>query len=346
MRPIPEAFLQSDEFDLFVIGGGSGGVRAARIAASHGARVAIAEEYRMGGTCVIRGCVPKKLMVYASRFRDEFEDAAGFGWDIGEPHFDWSRLKTHRDREIARLEAIYRSLLASSGVETFDERAAIEDGGTVRLCRSGRLVKARHILVAVGAAPVMEPPIEGGDLAITSNDVFELTEMPERILVVGGGYIAVEFAGVFAGLGSRTTLLHRGDKLLRGFDEDVRDALGDAYTKRGIDLALGVTLHRIERRGACLATTLSDGRVLEVDRILVATGRRPLTGGLGLERVGITTDAIGRSRSTPIRRPPARRSGRSATSPTGRTSRPSRSARATPSPIPSSAVGAWRSTTA
>jgi glutathione reductase (NADPH) len=281
------------EVDLFVIGAGSGGVRAARIAAGHGAKVAIAEEYRVGGTCVIRGCVPKKLMVYASRFREEFEDAAGFGWNVGEPHFDWAKLKANRDAEIARLERIYHSLLQGSKVETFPERAVIEDAHTVRLIESGRTVRAGHILVAVGAHPTLEPPIPGGELAITSNEVFELEELPPRILVVGGGYIAVEFAGVFHGLGSRTSLLHRGDKLLRGFDDDVRDALGKAYADRGIDLALGVTIERMDRRGGCIAVTLSDGRVIEADQVLVATGRRPNTKGLGLDKVGIELDRVG-----------------------------------------------------
>jgi glutathione reductase (NADPH) len=285
--------MAQHDVDLFVLGGGSAGVRAARIAAGYGARVAVAEEYRLGGTCVIRGCVPKKLMVYASRFPDEFRDAAGFGWTVGEAHFDWNVLRQNRDAEVARLERIYRSLLDSSKVETFDERATIEGPNTVRLLDSNRLVTADKILVAVGAHPTLEPPIEGGDLAITSNEVFDLERLPERILVIGGGYIAVEFAGVFAGLGSKTTLLHRGEKLLRGFDEDIRDALGEAYTARGIDLRLQVTLHKIERRDGALLATLSDGSTLAVDQILVATGRRPNVRGLGLEKVGIATDLIG-----------------------------------------------------
>ena len=278
--------------DLLVIGGGSGGVRAARIAASYGAKVAVAEEYRLGGTCVIRGCVPKKLMVYAGRFRDEFEDARGFGWTVGDVRFDWSVLKTNRDAEILRLERIYDSLLSGSRVEILRERAILDGPGRARLS-SGRTVRAAHILIAVGATPTMEPPIPGGDLAITSNDVFELERLPERILVVGGGYIAVEFAGVFAGLGSRTTLLHRGDKLLRGFDEDVRDALGTAYGNHGVELALGATLRRLDCDGGAIAATLSDGRVLTVDQVLVATGRRPNTHGLGLDTVGIVPDAVG-----------------------------------------------------
>ena len=275
------------DVDLFVIGGGSGGVRAARIAAGHGARVMVAEEYRMGGTCVIRGCVPKKLMVYASRFGDEFEDAAGFGWTAGEARFDWSVLKANRDTEIKRLEGIYRSLLSNSMVEIADERAVIEDPHTVRLMKSGRRITAEHILIAVGASPSHEPPVPGMDLAITSNEVFELETQPERILIVGGGYIAVEFAGIFDGLGTKTTLLHRGEKLLRGFDEDVRDALDVAYAKRGIDLRLGQTLTRIERKGEALSATFSDGETREFDKILVSTGRRPNTSGLGLDDVGI-----------------------------------------------------------
>jgi glutathione reductase (NADPH) len=285
--------MAQHDVDLFVLGGGSAGVRAARIAAGYGARVAVAEEHRLGGTCVIRGCVPKKLMVYASRFPDEFRDAAGFGWSVGETRFDWNVLRRNRDAEVARLERIYRSLLDTSKVETFDERATIEGPNSVRLAGSGRVVTAGTILVAVGAHPTLEPPIEGGELAITSNEVFDLERLPERILVIGGGYIAVEFAGVFAGLGSKTTLLHRGEKLLRGFDEDIRDALGEAYRGRGIDLALETTLHRLERRDGALLATLSDGRTHVFDEVLVATGRRPNTRGLGLERVGIDLDPIG-----------------------------------------------------
>ncbi len=281
------------EVDLFVIGGGSGGVRAARVAAGHGARVAVAEEYRLGGTCVIRGCVPKKLMVYAGRFPDEFADGAGFGWTVENPRFDWTVLQANRDREVARLESIYRGLLDGSKVTTFDERAVIDGPHAVRLPSSGRLVRAGRILVAVGATPVLEPPIPGGELAITSDGVFELDHLPGRILVVGGGYIAVEFAGIFAGLGSRTTLLHRGEKLLRGFDEDLRDALCAAYRERGIALELGNTLSKVERRDGALAATLADGRSIEADTILVATGRRPNTRGLGLETVGVATDEVG-----------------------------------------------------
>ncbi|MET0743825.1 MAG: glutathione-disulfide reductase [Microvirga sp.] len=285
--------MSADEVDLFVIGGGSGGVRAARVAAGYGARVMVAEEYRVGGTCVIRGCVPKKLMVYASRFAHEFQEAGGFGWTIGAPRFDWSTLIRNKDVEIDRLEGIYRTNLAKAGVEVVDDRATIEDEHTVRLQRAGRTVRARYILVAVGAHPTMEPVIPGAELAITSNEVFHLKELPRRILVVGGGYIAVEFAGVFNGLGSETTLLHRGEKLLRGFDEDVRDALGAAYSARGIDLALGRTIRRLDTAPDGIAATLSDGTVRIVDQVLVATGRRPNVAGLGLDKVGISPDDAG-----------------------------------------------------
>ena len=281
------------DVDLFVIGAGSGGVRAARIAAGYGARVMVAEEYRVGGTCVIRGCVPKKLMVLASRFTDDFEDAEGFGWSVGERRFDWTTLIANKDREIDRLERIYRTNLDKAGVEIVDSRAVIEGPHAVRLVASGKLVRARVILIAVGAHPVMQPVIPGGELGITSNEVFHLERQPERVLVVGGGYIAVEFAGIFAGLGSKVTLLHRGDKLLRGFDEDVRDLLAEAYTMRGIDLRLGMTLERLEKTAGGIRASLSDGQTVEVDQVLVATGRRPSTEGLGLGTAGITCDAAG-----------------------------------------------------
>ena len=281
------------DVDLFVIGGGSAGVRAGRIAAGYGARVMLAEEFRVGGTCVIRGCVPKKLLVYASRFADEFEDAAGFGWSVPEPRFDWATLIRNKDAEIARLESIYRANLEKAGVEIVDTRAVVEDAHTVRLTSSGARLTARNILVSVGAHPTLEPRIPGGELGITSNEVFHLERFPERILVIGGGYIAVEFAGVFAGLGSEVTLLHRGEKLLRGFDEDLRDALGEAYGKRGIRLALGRTVERLDRTAGGIAATLSDGSIIEVDTVLGATGRRPNTTGLGLEKAGVAVDEVG-----------------------------------------------------
>ena len=281
------------DVDLFVIGGGSGGVRAARIAAGYGARVMLAEEYRMGGTCVIRGCVPKKLLVYASRFRDEFEDAAGFGWTMPEARFDWATLIRNKDAEISRLENVYRGNLTGAGVEILDSRAVIEDQHTVHVLKTGARVRARYILVATGAHPTLDPPIPGGELAITSNEVFHLARFPERILVVGGGYIAVEFAGVFCGLGAQVTLLHRGDRLLRGFDEDIRAGLGEAYAKRGIDLRLKRTVERLERRGDAIAARLSDGSEVVADTVLAAVGRRPNTAGLGLDMAGIDVDRAG-----------------------------------------------------
>jgi glutathione reductase (NADPH) len=282
----------SYDVDLFVIGGGSGGVRAARIAAGYGAKVMLAEEYRVGGTCVIRGCVPKKLMVYAGRFRHEFEDAEGFGWTVEAPRFDWSVLKRRRDAEVTRLEGIYDANLIRAGVTIAPERAVIEDAHTVRLVKSGRLVRAERILVAVGAHPVKEPAVPGIAHTITSNEVFELESLPERILVIGGGYIAVEFAGVFAALGSHTTLLHRGEKLLRGFDDEIRDALAEAYGRQ-MDLRLGRTLASVVRNADGLTATLDDGSTIAADQILLATGRRPNIDGLGLDRVGIVPDAAG-----------------------------------------------------
>ncbi len=278
----------------------------------------LAEEYRVGGTCVIRGCVPKKLMVYAGRFADEFEDAAGFGWSVEKPRFDWGILKQRRDAEVTRLEGIYDANLIRAGVAIAPERAVIEDPHTVRLLKSDRRVTAERILVAVGAHPVKEPAVPGIEQTITSNEVFELETLPERILVIGGGYIAVEFAGVFAALGSRTTLLHRGDKLLRGFDDEVRDALAEAYAKR-MDLRLGRTLERIDRNADGLVATLDDGSNIAADQILLATGRRPNIDGLGLDRWESSPTPPGRSRWMRIPALPSPRSSPSATSPTGRT---------------------------
>jgi len=208
--------------DLFVVGAGSGGVRAARIAAGHGARVMVAEEYRVGGTCVIRGCVPKKLLVYAARYADDFEDAAGYGWTLDEPVFDWGKLIANKDREIARLELAYTSNLERAKVAIVKSRAVLEDANTVRLLATGERVRAKNILIATGAAPHLGAEIAGLEHVISSNEAFHLKELPKRILIQGGGYIAVEFAGIFRGLGSEVTLVYRGDNILRGFDDDVR----------------------------------------------------------------------------------------------------------------------------
>lgn len=280
------------DFDLFVIGGGSGGVRAARIAASHGAKVALAEEYRMGGTCVIRGCVPKKLLVYASRFHDEFEDARGFGWSVGDTRFDWPNLIAAKDKEIARLEGIYRSLLDKSGVRTFDCRATIRAPGEVMLATEGYHVKARHILVATGARAFV-PDIPGGKLGITSNEAFHLEKLPSTVLIVGGGYIAVEFAGIFAGLGVPVTLMYRGERILRGFDSDLRDGLADAMRARGIAIRTGIDVTSIARSGDEYEATLSDGERMTTGLVMFATGRVPSTMDLGLEELGVEIGPFG-----------------------------------------------------
>lgn len=283
------------DVDLFVIGAGSGGTRAARIASGHGARVMIAEADRIGGTCVIRGCVPKKLFVYASRFVDDFEDAAGFGWTLSEkPVFDWPTLRDAVANEVTRLSGLYRKGLDAAKVEIREERAIIEDAHTIRLTKSGQTVTARHILVATGGWPSFDPPIPGGELGISSNEVFHLPALPKRMLVVGGGYIALEFASVFARLGVAVTVLHRGDNILRGFDEDIRNRLRDALKEAGITIRLGCTVERIEelpdgtRRAHC-----ATGAPIDADVVLVATGRRPNTQGLGLEKAGVALGPLG-----------------------------------------------------
>ncbi len=275
------------DYDLFVIGAGSGGVRAARIAATHGAKVAIAEEYRFGGTCVIRGCVPKKLLVYASRFRDEFEDAAGFGWTVGESRFDWPTLIANKDKEIARLEAIYKRNLERAGVTIFESRAVLEGPHIVRLVTPHKTVRAKTILVATGGWPNADGELEGEEYAISSNEAFHLPEMPRRVVVAGGGYIAVEFAGIFAGLGAETTLVYRGPKVLRGFDEDLRDALMEELPRRGIRIVTEKVISRIERTGAGLVAHLTGGERLEADQVMMAIGRKPNTAGLGLDAAGV-----------------------------------------------------------
>lgn len=282
----------SYDVDLFVIGGGSGGVRAARIAATHGAKVMLAEEYRMGGTCVIRGCVPKKLMVYASQYQEHFEDAAGFGWTVGGARFDWPAFMAAKDREIARLEAAYAGNLHRAGVETVAQRAVVTGPNSVQLA-DGRAVTAGRILIATGARPSTDETLPGRDLAISSNEVFHLAEQPGRIVIAGGGYIAVEFAGVFAGLGSEVTLVYRGPKILRGFDEDLRDHLMAEYAKKGIRLVMNETFAGIEEGPDGLAVTFRNGHAPVVaDQVMMAIGRRPNTAGLGLETAGV---ALGRN---------------------------------------------------
>ncbi len=274
------------DYDLFVIGGGSGGVRAARIAAGHGAKVAIAEEYRLGGTCVIRGCVPKKLFVYASRFRDEFEDAAGFGWSVEEPTFDWPMLVANKDAEITRLEGLYRTGLDRAGVTILKARAELADPHTVIVQPGGRKITARYILLAVGGRPVV-PDVPGAGHAITSNEAFHLDSLPKSIAIVGGGYIAVEFAGIFSGLGVETTLIYRGPKILRGFDEELRDILTQELFKRGIDIKCNAEVANIEKARSRFKVALKDDSTLDVGRIMYATGRSPNTAGIGLEAAGV-----------------------------------------------------------
>ena len=283
----------AQEVDLFVIGAGSGGVRAARIASGYGARVMIAEEYRVGGTCVIRGCVPKKLLVYASRFADEFEDAAGYGWTVPEPKFDWATLIANKDREIARLEAAYTAILDRAKVKVVKSRAVLLDPNTVKLTATGETVRAKHILIATGGTPTLGKEIEGYEHIISSNEAFHLTELPKRILIQGGGYIAVEFAGVFNGLGSDVTLVYRGDNILRGFDDDVRNHLRAEMEKRGIKIVTKAIVEGIEKVDRGLCVELSDHEDILVDQVMFATGRRPNVKGLGLEAAGVQLGATG-----------------------------------------------------
>lgn len=278
------------DFDLFTIGAGSGGVRASRISALHGARVAVAEERYLGGTCVNVGCIPKKLLVYASEYGEAFEDAAGFGWNPGEPSFDWSQLIENKDREIERLNGVYERLLKNAGATIFKGRAEIFDPHTVSI--SGDRFKARYILAATGSWPTV-PKIPGAELTITSNEAFHLKTMPKRPLIVGGGYIAVEFAGIFCGLGARVTLVHRGEEILRGFDDDLREALGFEMLKRNIKVRLNATVTTVERGVNGLRARLSDGSVVEADLLMFATGRHPNSRGFGLERVGVELDREG-----------------------------------------------------
>ena len=280
------------EVDLFVIGAGSGGVRAARIAATHGAKVAIAEEYRVGGTCVIRGCVPKKLLVYASRFSHEFEDAAGFGWTVSGAKFDWPTLIANKDKEIARLEAAYHANLARASVEIAESRAVVEDARTLRLLKTGARVHAETILLANGAHPVL-PLIPGAEHAITSNEAFQLAELPRRIVIQGGGYIAAEFACLFHGLGVDVTLVHRGEEILRGFDDDVRQHVRSEMVGRGIKVILGQTIASIEKQAHALQAVLANGEHHPADQVMFAIGRAPNIKNIGLEAVGVQANAAG-----------------------------------------------------
>jgi glutathione reductase (NADPH) len=280
-----------DRFDLFVIGGGSGGVRAARMAGQRGVRVGIAEAGALGGTCVNVGCIPKKLYRYAAEFGAAFEESQGFGWrSTGEPHFDWALLKRNRAAEITRLNGVYADLLANAGVRLLRGKATLEDAHTVVV--NGERLRAERVLVATGGWPTV-PGIDGRDFVITSNEIFDLDPFPARLLVVGGGYIACEFASIFNGLGSRVTQVYRGPQILRGFDDDVRHFLHDEMQKTGVAIRLDADVQRVARIAGGLRVTLVGGETLDVDQVLYGTGRAPNTAGLGLERVGVEVDARG-----------------------------------------------------
>jgi len=278
--------MAEHDVDLFVIGGGSGGVRAARIAAEHGASVMVAEEYRLGGTCVIRGCVPKKLLVYASRFHGEFEDAAGFGWTVPHASFDWTTLIANKDREIARLEAAYGATLAKAGVKVVKSRAVLVDAHTIELADGSR-VRARYVLIATGATPSYGDPISGIEHVISSNEAFHLPHFPRRVLIQGGGYIAVEFAGIFAGLGSHVTLIYRGDNILRGFDDEVRQHVRVEMEAHGIRVLTGCKVAAVEDARGHFSVRLSSGNRISADQVMFAVGRHPNIAKLGLKEAGV-----------------------------------------------------------
>jgi glutathione reductase (NADPH) len=280
--------MRKFDFDLFVIGGGSGGVRASRLAALRSRRVAIAEEYQFGGTCVIRGCIPKKLFVYASQYGEDFEDAAGFGWSVPERHFDWTMLVANKDKEIARLSDLYVQNVRKAGVEIYYDRAELIDSHTLHLKKSGKQITAEYILIATGGRPSHETlNIRGLEHCISSNEAFYLKKLPRRILVVGGGYIAVEFAHIFHGLGCDTALMYRGDKVLRGFDEDMRDCLMTEMNRNGLRVVCNRNLTCIDRRGDELFAFTDHEEVLGLDAVMLAVGRHPNTEKMGLEEAGV-----------------------------------------------------------
>ena len=281
------------DYDLFVIGGGSGGVRAARVSAAMGKHVAIAEEFRFGGTCVIRGCVPKKLLVYASQYSEHFADAKGYGWSVGETSFDWTALIAAKDAEISRLEGLYLKGVNGAGGEAIMSRATLVDAHTVRIENENRTVTAEHILIATGGKPFAHPALPGHEHCITSNEVFDLKELPRSIVIEGGGYIAVEFANIFHGLGVETTLVYRGMRILSRFDHDLRQLLHEAMEAKGIRIICQSVQEKVEKRDdGKLESHLSTGEVLVADQILSAIGRAPNTSGLGLEAAGV---ALGKS---------------------------------------------------
>jgi glutathione reductase (NADPH) len=279
------------DVDLFVIGGGSGGVRAARIAAGYGAKVVVAEEYRMGGTCVIRGCVPKKLMVYASHIHQEIADAAGFGWTIPTASFDWATLIANKDKEIARLEAAYTFNVEKSGASVVKTRAVFEDAHTLRLA-TGEKVNTKYVLIATGGAPNHGAAIPGIEHVISSNEVFHLKHLPKRVVIQGGGYIALEFACIFAGFGSDVTLIYRGENILRGFDEDVRAHVRHEMEEAGITILTGCKVEKVDRHGDVFTSHLSNGSSVASDQVMFAIGRHPNVKGLGLEKAGVALNPV------------------------------------------------------
>jgi glutathione reductase (NADPH) len=285
--------MTSYDYDLFVIGGGSGGVRSARVVASLGKKVAIAEEYRFGGTCVIRGCVPKKLFVYAAQYREHFEDAAGFGWTVGESSFDWKKLIAAKDAEITRLEGLYKKGLSGANAEILETRAELIDAHTVRLVKTGQTVTAKTIVIATGGRPNPHAALPGHELCISSNEAFHLEELPRSIVIAGGGYIAVEFANIFHGLGVETTLIYRGEEILSRFDHDLRRGLHEAMVAKGIRILCHDMLQSVAKSGdGLLVETLNNG-ALNADVVMLALGRVPNAQGLGLEAAGVKTDERG-----------------------------------------------------
>ncbi|EJF75933.1 glutathione-disulfide reductase [Bartonella alsatica] len=282
-----------ESFDLFVIGSGSGGVRAARLAGELGKRVAIAEEYRIGGTCVIRGCVPKKLYVYASQYAKEFRQSVGFGWQYADPIFSWEKLVEAKNKEISRLEELYRKGLQSNNVHIYESRAVFVDDHTLELSVTGERVRAEKILIATGAKIAPNTAIRGSDLCLTSNEIFDLEKLPQSIIIVGGGYIGVEFANIFHELGVKTTLLHRGDLILRNFDYDLRQLLNDTMIKKGISIIYGAAVSKVQAVRNYYNVVLSNGQTISADRIMLATGRVPNTTDLGLERAGVKVNEFG-----------------------------------------------------
>ncbi|MGE6743961.1 glutathione-disulfide reductase [Allorhizobium pseudoryzae] len=282
------------DYDLFVIGGGSGGVRSARLAASMGKKVAIAEEYRFGGTCVIRGCVPKKLFVYASQYHEHFEDAAGYGWTVGESRFDWQALVAAKDKEIARLEGLYRRGLENAGAELLDSRAVLVGPHEIRLLATDKVVTAETIIIATGGTANPHASLPGHELCITSNEAFHLDNLPTSILIAGGGYIAVEFANIFHGLGVDTTLIYRGKEILSRFDIDMRQGLHKAMVEKGIRIVLTDVIEEVTKSPAGgLTARTKAGATIAADQVMLALGRDPNTAGLGLETAGVETDHRG-----------------------------------------------------